>query len=123
LTALRDRLIQTILRDIPHASLNGHPVRRLPGNANFSFQGIEGEALLVMLDMNGIAASSGSACMSGSFDPSYVLMATGIGEDEARSSVRLTLGARTAEEDIDYTIENIKTIVQKLRDISPFYEK
>jgi cysteine desulfurase len=123
LVQLRDRLIKAVMADIPHAKLNGHPIKRLPGNANFSFQGIEGEALLVMLDMNGIAGSSGSACMSGSFDPSYVLMATGMKEEQARSSVRLTLGAVNTEADIDYTIDNLKEIVQKLRDISPFYEK
>lgn len=122
LSKLRDMLIHGILSQIPDARLNGHPTERLPGNANISFPGIEGEALLVSLDMKGIAASSGSACMSGSFDPSYVLLAIGADEDLARSSARFTLGEKTTEEDIAYTIENTVKIVKKLREISPFYK-
>lgn len=122
LSKLRDMLIHGILDQISDAKLNGHPTDRLPGNANISFTGIEGEALLVSLDIKGIAASSGSACMSGSFDPSYVLLAIGADEDLARSSARFTLGEKTTEEDIAYTVENTVNIVKKLREISPFYK-
>ncbi len=123
LANLRDKFIKDVMDNIEGVQLNGHPELRLPGNINLSFSGIEGEALLVGLDMKGIAASSGSACMSGSFEPSYVLLALGLNDETARGSVRLTMGASTTEEDMQYTLENLIAIIKKLRDISPFYKK
>ena len=102
-------------------NLNGDPVHRLPNNANFSFRGIEGESLLIMLDMRGICASSGSACTAGSIDPSHVLIATGLSPEEARESVRLTLSDETTMEEIDQTVEALKQIVHDLREMSPLY--
>ena len=102
--------------------LNGHPDKRLPNNINFSFRFIEGESLLIMLDMKGIAGSSGSACTSGSLDPSHVLLAIGLPHEIAHGSLRLSLGEDTTKEDLDYTLEQIKEIIQKLRDLSPLYE-
>jgi cysteine desulfurase len=122
LISLRDKMINEILEKVPDAKLNGHPQKRLPGNVNISFQGIEGEALLVSLDYKGIAASSGSACMSGSFDPSYVLLALGVDDELARSSVRFTMGEITTDKEIEYTVQNVVEIVKKLREISPFYK-
>lgn len=119
---LRDYFIQRVLEEVPYVRLNGDPVKRLPNNANFSFQFIEGESLLIMLDMKGIAGSSGSACTSGSLDPSHVLLAIGLPHEIAHGSLRLTLGADTTKEDLDYTLEQIKEIVQKLRNLSPLYE-
>lgn len=119
---LRDYLIDRVLAEIPYVRLNGHRTKRLPNNANFSFQFIEGESLLIMLDMKGICASSGSACTAGSLDPSHVLMAIGLPHEIAHGSLRLTLSDETTKEDIDYTIEQIKEIVAKLRSMSPLYE-
>lgn len=119
---LRDYLIGRITSEIPYCRLNGHPVDRLPNNCNISFQFIEGESLLIMLDMEGIAASSGSACTSGSLDPSHVLLAIGLPHEIAHGSLRLTLSAETTKEDVDYTVDAIKRIVERLRSMSPLYE-
>ncbi len=119
---LRDYMIGRVLAEVPYVRLNGHRTKRLPNNANFSFQFIEGESLLIMLDMKGICASSGSACTSGSLDPSHVLLAIGLPHEVAHGSLRLTLSDETTKEDIDYTIEQIKEIVAKLRSMSPLYE-
>ncbi|EOS69701.1 cysteine desulfurase NifS [Lachnospiraceae bacterium MD308] len=121
-TELRDYLIGRVLEEIPYTKLNGHPVKRLPNNANFSFRFVEGESLLIMLDMKGICASSGSACTSGSLDPSHVLLAIGLPHETAHGSLRLTLGAETSKEDIDYTVDCLKEIVKNLRGMSPLYE-
>ena len=122
MTALRNRLIQGIEREIPHVKLNGHRTERLPNNVNFSIRYIEGESILLMLDMNGIAASSGSACTSGSLDPSHVLLALGLDHETAHGSVRLTLGDETTEEDIDYVIDVLKKTAERLRMMSPLYK-
>ncbi len=119
---LRDHLISRVLEEIPYCRLNGDPVDRLPNNANFSFQFIEGESLLIMLDMKGICASSGSACTSGSLDPSHVLLAIGLPHEIAHGSLRLTLGEETTREDIDYVVDSLKEIVARLREMSPLYE-
>ena len=119
---LRDYLISRVLEEVPYTKLNGHPERRLPNNANFSFRFIEGESLLIMLDMKGICASSGSACTSGSLDPSHVLLAIGLPHEIAHGSLRLTLSEETTKEEIDYVVESIKEIVTKLRNMSPLYE-
>jgi cysteine desulfurase len=119
---LRDRLMKRVLEEIPFVRVNGDKVRRLPNNANFSFQFIEGESLLIMLDMNHICASSGSACTSGSLDPSHVLLAIGLPHEIAHGSLRLTVSDEITEEDIDYTVDRIKEIVDKLRKMSPLYE-
>lgn len=119
---LRDHLIGRVLAEIPYSRLNGHPTDRLPNNANFSFRFIEGESLLIMLDMKGICASSGSACTSGSLDPSHVLLAIGLPHEIAHGSLRLTLGEETTREDIDYVVDALKEIVARLRDMSPLYE-
>ncbi|WP_072525433.1 cysteine desulfurase NifS [Clostridium sp. Marseille-P3244] len=121
-TGLRDYLIQRIEKEIPYCRLNGDRVRRLPNNVNFSFQFIEGESLLIMLDMKGICASSGSACTSGSLDPSHVLLAIGLPHEIAHGSLRMTLGADTTREDLDYTVDCLKEIVAQLRGMSPLYE-
>lgn len=121
--ALRDYAINRVLREIPYVRLNGDRRRRLPNNMNFSFQFIEGESLLIMLDMAGICASSGSACSSGSGDPSHVLLAIGLPKELAYGSLRLTLGRETTKEDIDYTITQMKNIVERLRSMSPMYEE
>ena len=122
MTRLRDRLIKGIMDNIPYTILTGHPKMRLPGNASFCFEFIEGEALLLNLDLKGIAGSSGSACTSGSLDPSHVLLAIGLPHEIAHGSLRLTLGEINTEEDIDYVIETLPGIVQKLREMSPLYE-
>lgn len=119
---LRDYLIGRILNEVPYCKLNGHPQHRLPNNCNISFRFIEGESLLIMLDMEGIAASSGSACTSGSLDPSHVLLAIGLPHEIAHGSLRLTLSAETTKEDIDFTVDTIKRIVERLRNMSPLYE-
>ena len=119
---LRDYLIGRVLGEIPYTKLNGHPSKRLPNNANFSFSFIEGESLLIMLDMKGICASSGSACTSGSLDPSHVLLAIGLPHEIAHGSLRLTLSEETSKEDIDYVVDELKNIVQNLRNMSPLYE-
>ena len=123
LVRLRDYAIGRINMDIDHIKLNGHPVKRLPNNINFSFKYIEGEGLLLLLDSYGIMASSGSACTSGSLDPSHVLIATGMDHETAHGSLRLTLGEDTTREDIDYAIDKLKIIVQRLRDMSPLYKE
>ena len=119
---LRDYMIGRILKEVPYCRLNGDPVKRLPNNVNISFQFIEGESLLIMLDMEGIAASSGSACTSGSLDPSHVLLAIGLPHEIAHGSLRMTLSEETTKEDIDFTIDKIKGIVERLRSMSPLYE-
>ena len=119
---LRDYLIDRVLTEIPYVRLNGDRYKRLPNNANFSFQFIEGESLLIMLDMEGICASSGSACTSGSLDPSHVLLAIGLPHEIAHGSLRLTLGTMTTKQDIDFTVDRIKEIVARLRNMSPLYE-
>ena len=121
-TELRDYLIQRIEKEVPYCRLNGHRTKRLPGNVNFSFQFIEGESLLIMLDMKRICASSGSACTSGSLDPSHVLLAIGLPHEIAHGSLRLTLNADTTREELDYVVESVKEIVEKLRSMSPLYE-
>ncbi|MBO5144801.1 MAG: cysteine desulfurase NifS [Lachnospiraceae bacterium] len=119
---LRDYLIQRVLDEVPYSRLNGHPVKRLPGNANFCFRFIEGESLLILLDQQGICASSGSACTSGSLDPSHVLLAIGLPHEIAHGSLRLTLSETTTKEEIDFTVEELKKIVERLRSMSPLYE-
>ncbi|MDR0459711.1 MAG: cysteine desulfurase NifS [Coriobacteriales bacterium] len=120
--ALRDHLIERVLAEVPYSRLNGHLSQRLPNNANFSLQFIEGESILMMLAAQGVMASSGSACTSGSLDPSHVLLAIGLPHEIAHGSLRLTLGDDTTIEDIDYTVEVIKTVVEQLRSMSPLYE-
>ena len=120
--ALRDYLIQRIEKEIPHCYLNGHREKRLPNNVNISFLFIEGESLLIMLDMKGICASSGSACTSGSLDPSHVLLAIGRKHEEAHGSLRLTLSLENTKEELDTVVEEVKQIVARLRDMSPLYE-
>ncbi len=122
LTALRDRTINEIQHKIPFVKLNGHREKRLPGNVNFSFEFIEGESLLLMLDMKGIAASSGSACTSGSLDPSHVLLAIGLPHETAHGSLRITFGEENTDQDVDYLMEVLPEIVQRLREMSPLYE-
>lgn len=119
LTGLRDKLINGIEREIPDVKLNGHRTRRLPGNVNFSFCYVEGEALLLNLDMKGIAASSGSACTSGSLDPSHVLLAMGLTHEVAHGSLRLTLGRGNTEADVDYILAKLPQIIARLRSMSP----
>ena len=120
LVPLRDRLIAG-LSEIPHSALNGDAEKRLPGNVNFCFEGIEGESLLLLLDDRGICASSGSACTSGSLDPSHVLLAIGRVHDVAHGSLRLTLGEETTSEEIDYLVQNVKEVVSYLRGFSPVW--
>jgi len=119
---LRDYMIDRVLAEIPYTKLNGHRDLRLPNNTNFSFRFIEGESLLIMLDMKGICGSSGSACTSGSLDPSHVLLAIGLPHEIAHGSLRLTLSEETTKEEIDYVIEELKNIVGRLRNMSPLYE-
>lgn len=123
LILLRNKLIKNIMDNISHVKLNGHPEKRLPGNVNVSLEFIEGEALLLSLDMVGIAASSGSACTSGSLDPSHVLLAMGLPHEIAHGSLRLSLGDFNNEDEIDYVVENLKKIVDRLRAMSPLYDK
>ncbi|MBS7526722.1 cysteine desulfurase NifS [Fusibacter paucivorans] len=120
---LRDKLANGIMDVIPYAKYNGHPTERHPGNVNICFEFIEGEALLLSLNAKGIAGSSGSACTSGSLDPSHVLLAIGLPHEIAHGSLRLSIGDFTTEEDVEYTIESLKEIVQKLRLMSPLYDK
>ena len=119
---LRDYMIERVLTEIPYTKLNGHKTMRLPNNTNFSFRFIEGESLLIMLDMKGICGSSGSACTSGSLDPSHVLLAIGLPHEIAHGSLRLTLSEETTKEDIDYVVDTLKEIVANLRRMSPLYE-
>ncbi len=122
-TAMRDRLIKEIPVRIPEVRLNGHPGQRLPNNVNFSIKYIEGESILLSLDMFGIACSTGSACTSSSLEPSHVLLAIGLDHATAHGSLRITLGRWTKESDIDYLLEKLPQVVQKLRAMSPLYEK
>ena len=122
LQAMRDRLIDGIQEKIPYARLNGSRTERLPGHVNFSFQFVEGESLLMLLDFCGICASSGSACTSGSLDPSHVLLAIGLPHEIAHGSLRLTLGRENTMEDVEYILEKLPPIVARLRDMSPLYE-
>lgn len=119
---LRDYLIERIEKEIPYCRLNGHRTKRLPGNVNFSFLFIEGESMLIMLDMKGVCASSGSACTSGSLDPSHVLLAIGLKHEEAHGSLRLSLSEENTKEELDFVVDNLKQIVQRLREMSPLYE-
>ena len=119
---LSDYMIERIRNEIPNCRLNGHPTKRLPNNVNFSFEFIEGESLLIMLDMEGICGSSGSACTSGSLDPSHVLLAIGLPHEIAHGSLRLTLSDEITKEDVDITVDKIKEIVKRLREMSPLYE-
>ena len=121
--ALRDKLMNGIAERIPDVKLNGHPTKRLPNNVNYSIRYIEGESILLMLDINGIAASSGSACTSGSLDPSHVLLAMGLPHEIAHGSLRLTLSEFTTEAEVDYVLDLLPQIVQRLRDMSPLYPK
>lgn len=123
LVFLRDKLIDGILKAIPYSYLNGHPTKRLPGNANISFAYIEGESMLLLLDALGVAASSGSACTSGSLDPSHVLMAIGLTHEVAHGSLRLTLDRDNTEEEVDFVLEKLPSIVTRLREMSPLYEE
>ena len=120
--ALRDHLIERVLKEIPYTRLNGHRTDRLPNNANFCFRFIEGESMLILLDQAGICGSSGSACTSGSLDPSHVLLAIGLPHEIAHGSLRLTLSEETTKEEIDHTVDCLKKIVEKLRAMSPLYE-
>ena len=123
LAEMRDKYIERILSEIPYTRLNGHPKQRLASNANISFEFIEGESLLLMLDMQGISASSGSACTSGSLDPSHVLLAIGLKHEIAHGSLRVTFGDSNTMEDVDRIVEALKTIVARLREMSPLYEE
>lgn len=123
LIKLRERLIKKVFEKISHVRLNGHPEKRLPGNVSFCFEFIEGESLLLSLDMEGIAGSSGSACTSGSLDPSHVLLAIGLPHEIAHGSLRLSLGDFNTEEEVDYVVDKLVEIVQRLREMSPLYEK
>ncbi|WFA09656.1 cysteine desulfurase NifS [Tissierella sp. Yu-01] len=123
LIELRERLISKIQENIKYVRLNGHRTKRLPGNVNFCFEFIEGESLLLSLDMEGIAASSGSACTSGSLDPSHVLLAIGLPHEIAHGSLRLSLGIHNTEEEVDYVVEKLVEIVDRLRKMSPLYDK
>ena len=123
LAGLRDKLIKGILENIPYSRLNGHPEKRLPGNCNVSFEFIEGESMLLFLDMKGIYASSGSACTSGSLDPSHVLLAIGLPHEKAHGSLRISLGKENTQEDIDILLSELPPIVERLRAMSPLYEE
>ena len=119
---VRDYLIDRVLNEIPYCRLNGHRTDRLPNNANFCFRFIEGESMLILLDQAGICGSSGSACTSGSLDPSHVLLAIGLPHEIAHGSLRLTLSEKTTMEEIDYTVDKLKAIIERLRSMSPLYE-
>ncbi|MBR6429533.1 MAG: cysteine desulfurase NifS [Clostridia bacterium] len=121
MTALRDRLIRELPKRIPEIKLNGHPTDRLPNNVNYSIKYIEGESILLMLDLNGIVASSGSACTSGSLDPSHVLLAMGLTHEVAHGSVRMTLSEETTEEDVEYVLDVLPRVAERLRRMSPLY--
>ena len=122
ITKMRDYLIEQVLEKVPYARLNGHRTNRLPNNANFCFRFIEGEGMLILLDQAGICGSSGSACTSGSLDPSHVLLAIGLPHEIAHGSLRLTLSEDTTKEDIDYTVDKLSGIIARLRSMSPLYE-
>jgi cysteine desulfurase len=121
ITRLRDRLVAGVLARIPDSQLSGHPSQRLPNSASFLFKYIEGESILLNLDLMGVAASSGSACTSGSLEPSHVLTAMGFAHEVAHGSLRLTLGKENTEEDVDYVLDILPGIVDKLRKMSPLY--
>lgn len=121
-TELRDYLIERVLSEVPYTRLNGDRRKRLPGNASFCFRFIEGESLLILLDQNGICASSGSACTSGALDPSHVLLAIGLPHEIAHGSLRISLSWKTTKEEIDFTVDKIREIVERLRNMSPLYE-
>lgn len=121
--ALRDSLIAGVESRIPDVKLNGHRTKRLPNNVNFSFEGVEGESMILLMDMNGICVSSGSACTSGSLDPSHVLMALGLRHEQAHGSLRMTLGKDNTPEQIEKVLDTLPGIVQRLREMSPLYEK
>ncbi|MBR6401363.1 MAG: cysteine desulfurase NifS [Firmicutes bacterium] len=123
LIGLRTKLINGIMDRIPYARLNGHPDKRLPGNVNIAFEFIEGESILLLLDMNDICASSGSACTSGSLDPSHVLLAIGMPHEKAHGSLRLTMGHFTTAQEVDHVLETLPPIVERLREMSPLYEQ
>jgi len=119
---LRDYFIDRILNEVPYARLNGPRENRLPNNVNICFRFIEGESLIIMLDMKGICASSGSACTSGSLDPSHVLLAIGLIHEIAHGSLRISLSEDNTKEELDFVVDNVKTIVERLRSMSPLYE-
>jgi len=121
-TALRDHLIEKVLAEVPYSRLNGHREKRLPGNTHFCFRFVEGESLLLFMDSKGICASSGSACTSGSLDPSHVLLAIGLPHEIAHGSLRLTLNETNTTEDMDYTAASVREVVERLRSMSPLYE-
>jgi len=123
LLKMRERLIDGILEQVPFVRFNGDREKRLPGNANITFQYVEGESILLMLDMKGIAVSTGSACASGSLDPSHVLLALGMSHEEAHGSIRMTLGDDNTDEDIDYVLETLPPVIERLRKMSPLYEE
>ena len=122
ISQLRDYLIEQVLEKVPYTRLNGHKTNRLPNNANFCFRFIEGEGMLILLDQAGICGSSGSACTSGSLDPSHVLLAIGLPHEIAHGSLRLTLSEETTKEEIDFTVDKLAEIIERLRSISPLYE-
>ena len=122
IVALRNHLIDRVLKEIPYTRLNGHETNRLPNNANFCFRFIEGESMLILLDQKGICGSSGSACTSGALDPSHVLLAIGLPHEIAHGSLRLTLSEKNTLEEIDYTVDQLKAIIERLRGMSPLYE-
>lgn len=119
---IRDYAIDRILKEVPYCRLNGDRVKRLPNNINVCFRFVEGESMLIMLDQKGICGSSGSACTSGSLDPSHVLLAIGLPHEIAHGSLRMTLSEETTKEDMDYVVDNIKAIIERLRSMSPLYE-
>lgn len=121
-TKLRNHLIERVLVEIPYSRLNGHRENRLPNNANFCFRFIEGESMLILLDQNGVCGSSGSACTSGSLDPSHVLLAIGLPHEIAHGSLRLTISEKNTMEEVDYTVDKLKEIIERLRSMSPLYE-
>jgi cysteine desulfurase len=120
--SLRNHFIDRVVKEIPHSILNGSKEKRLPGNANFSFEFIEGESMLLMLDAKGICASSGSACTSNSLNPSHVLLAIGLPHETAHGSLRVTLSEENTIDEIDYLVDNLKEIINRLRSMSPLYE-
>ena len=121
-TKLRDNLISRVMEEIPYAKLNGDKVKRLPNNVNVCFRFIEGESMLILLDQNGVCGSSGSACTSGSLDPSHVLLAIGLPHEIAHGSLRLTLSEKNTMEEVDFTVDKLKGIIERLRSMSPLYE-
>ncbi|MEX2751674.1 MAG: aminotransferase class V-fold PLP-dependent enzyme, partial [Candidatus Freyarchaeota archaeon] len=120
---MRDRIINTVLDTIDHSYLNGHPTLRLPNNAHFRFDYVEGEAILLGLNMRGIAVSTGSACAAKRLEPSHVLIATGLLKEEAHGSLELTLGKYNSEEDVDYLLESLPQVIDRLRKLSPLTPK